>query len=149
MSRASQPQHTLVLITLSPSTMPRERSSFELVNWPTERKNRAKTNTCSFVGMEKWLPALAIATSWGATYLLSQITSVPWPFAAPGPGQGLGLPWPGPWRTLTLKHQFTCHNYTSMKSPDKDIRSCWLLGSKWKTSIFLFPLLRRSFDACS
>lgn len=53
-----------------------------------------------------------------------------------GPGQGLGLRSPGPWRTLTLKYQFSCHNNTSMKSLDKDVRTLVLLAAGVKEENF-------------
>ena len=163
MSRASQPQHTLLLITLSPSTMPREGSSFRLVSWPTENKNRAKTSMCSFIGMEKWLSTLAIATSWGVTYLQCETTSVPWPLAAPGAWQrdrwqGQDRGWicdpqvPGkhlPWSINSAATTIPLWKALTKMSGHWIFRSCWLLGSKRKTSIFLFPVLRRCLDVCS
>lgn len=153
MSRASQPQHALLLITLS-----REGSSFRLVNWSTERKNRAKTNMCSWVGTEKLLSTLAIATSWGVTYLQCKI-----PFAALGL-RAAGL-MAGPERSWVCDSWVPEeHLPQSINSAATTIplwkaltkttghwifRSCWLLGSKGKTFIFLFPVLRRSLDVCS
>lgn len=151
MSRASWPQHALLLITWS-----RERSSFRFVSWSTERKNRAKTNMCSWAGMEKLLSTLAIATSWGVTYLQCKI-SVPWPLCSPGTDgsktdgrakQGLGLWQSGAWRTLTSKHQFRCHKSTSVKSLDKndrtlDFRVMLTSGAKGKNLHLLIPCFEK------
>lgn len=160
-SRASWPRHTLLLITLSPSTMPREGSSFRLVNWPTERKNRAKTNMCSFVGMEKLLPTQT--AWWGVICLQCETRSVPWPFAAPGVWhwdrwQGQDRGWvcvpqvPGehlPWSINSAATTIPLRKALRKMSGHWIFISCWLLGSKRKTSIFLFPVLRRCLDVCS
>lgn len=60
-----------------------------------------------------------------------------------GSGQGPGL-WPsGPWRTLTSKHRFSCHNNTSTKSLDRDVRTLDFqitLASGVKEENFCLPI---------
>ena len=118
---------------------------------------------CIFTGIEKWLPALAIATSWGVTYLQYKATSVPWPSAAPeawqwdrqeGQDRGWGCNPQVPGEHWPRSINSAATTIPLWKALTKTsgpwiFRSRWLLGTKRKTFIFLFPILRKSLEVCS
>lgn len=163
MLRAPWPQHTPLLITLSPCTMPKLASSFRLVNWPTGKKKQSQDKyaqlgwygeTSIYMGYCN-ITRSNLPQVWKTICSLTLCSPESMTVEPTGrPRHGLGL-WPlGPLRTLTLEHQFSYHNNTSMKSLIKmsghwisDHAGLW--GHREKTCIFLLLILKRSLDVCS